>query len=250
MDVSLKPTIFSKLSGVLFAGLLLNGLAGRIEAAVLFSFSGTYSPYTVSISFNTSLAGAQLDDLTLTDITPSVSGFSETNTIPGNILTPLLVKISTDSLGHITAFDITDTQGQEVTNTTDTGPGTPGTVYSPPATDLVGNTLQFSNVQNGDELFGYYGYGIGYCVWNTSTGQPSPPGNTDPYCPTAAIGSPGIIPGPSVSGNGIWISNPADPGAVSAPEPISLPMVGSGLALLAFLRLRRSVTGTESVRRP
>jgi hypothetical protein len=103
------------------SSLLCFMLPGALRADTMYSLSGTYGSYSVSISFDTSLTGSALDGLTSDNITPTVSDFLETNTIPGNGSASLNVTISTDSLGNITTFSITDTSDQVVTNTEDSG---------------------------------------------------------------------------------------------------------------------------------
>ena len=61
----------------------------------MYSFSGVYGTYDVSISFDTSLTGAALDNLTSDNITSTVSNFMETSTIPGHGSAALNVTIST-----------------------------------------------------------------------------------------------------------------------------------------------------------
>src|SRR5579863_1556729 len=114
-------------------------LPGALEGATSYSFTGSYPPYSVNISFNTSLTGAALDDLVSSNITSTVSGFSETNTINGVGSAALSIIISTDSQGNITAFTITDTRNEVVTKTTDSFNGTGG--FTPPPQDLAGRPL-------------------------------------------------------------------------------------------------------------
>ena len=65
--------------------------------------------------------GAALDNLVSDDITSTVSNFVESNDIPGNGSASLQVIVTTDSLGNIALFSITDATNQVVTNTLDTG---------------------------------------------------------------------------------------------------------------------------------
>ena len=181
---------------------------GALRADTMYSFSGTYGTYHVSISFDTSLTGTALDNLSTDDITSTVSNFMETNTIPSTGSAALDVVNSTDSLGNITSFSITDLLDQVVTNTSDTVPGTP-TTYSAPSTDTAGHAQMFTNVQSGT-LFGYYGYGIGYCTWDDNSGLPSNnPPSTDPNCLATAVSHPGT-PSLSATGSGAW--SPLNPG--------------------------------------
>jgi hypothetical protein len=190
--------------------------------ATSYSFTGTYGSYSVAISFNTSLTGTLLAGLSLADITSTVSGFTETNTIPNSVTAAQSVVISTDSKGNITAFTITDTSGRVVTNTSDTGPAVPAKkTVTPAATDLAGNPLMASNVQNGNDLFAYYGYGIGYCVYDLTTGDFSTHGNTDQNCPPAVVTTTPATPSVSADGSGTWTSNPPNPGVPPLPPTIS-----------------------------
>jgi PEP-CTERM motif len=211
-----------------------------------YSFTGTYSPYSVTISFDSSLTGASLDNLASQDITSSVSNFVESNTIGGTGSASLSVIISTDSLGNITSFDITDVGNQTVTDTTDSIPAVPGiTTYVAPPEDEAGFPLGDTS-DSGGVLFGSYPAFPGenpldfYCDWNDSNGNLTLD-NDAGFCPSGAVpestvgGSPAI----SASGSGIFTSIPSDPGSTT-PEPAAWMLMGSGVIALSGLRRFRS----------
>jgi hypothetical protein len=202
--------------------------------------TGTYGSYDVSISFDTSLSGGSLDNLSLDDITGTVTNFSETNTIPGFGSGTSNALISTD-------FDITNTAGQEVTPTSDSGQ-TQGTIsYSPPPEDEAGfpaGTGPGDESDSGAVLFISYPAFPGenpndfYCTYSDTTGALIT--DNDPgFCPGNAVQS--GTPGSTVmaGGTGLFTSDPANPGAPSeVPEPASVATMGSGLAGLALAALR------------
>jgi hypothetical protein len=207
-----------------------------LQADTMYSFTGTYTPYSVSISFDTSLSGSALDFLTTQDITSTVSGFSETNTIGGVGSASLKVILSTDGLGNITAFNITDTLGQVVTNTTDTAPDQTGFVS--PSEDLAGRPLQ-SFSTSASEIFARYESVPNdfFCKYYLNTGLLKQDHDEGFCAPVADIGS---VPGVSASGGGTFTSNPPNPGAPSAvPEVSSFLLLGTVVGLLALIaRLR------------
>ena len=230
------------------SSLLCFMLPGALRADTMYSLSGTYGSYSVSISFDTSLTGSALDGLTSHNITPTVSDFSETNTIPGNGSASLNVTISTDSLGNITTFSITDTSDQVVTSTEDSGEtaGTPATpeTFSPPAADDTGLTLIDSFSLTG-LVSGIYLDG-GLCTYNTGSfeGGELLDDEDDGNCPTRAVEHPGspATPGTPVTaaGTGTFTSNPLNPGAPAAvPEINSGTLLGTLVGLMALAARRR-----------
>jgi hypothetical protein len=206
-------------------------------------FSGTYSPYSVTISFDTSLSGSQLDGLNLFDITSTVSNFMETNNIPGTGSATEAVLISTDGLGNITGFSITNTNGDIVTQAQDTGPAIVGG-YEPPPQDLAGFG-ECCTSNSGGVLFGSYPAFSGenpddfFCTYSDSSGHLITD-NDAGFCPANAV-STGSTPGTTASGSGSFSSNPNDPGGATAPEPAAWAMMGVGFLGLAGLRRFRTL---------
>jgi hypothetical protein len=224
--------------------LLCFALPGALRADTMYSLSGTYGSYSVSISFDTSLTGSALDSLTSDNITPTVSDFLETNTIPGNGSASLNVTISTDSLGNITAFSITDTSGQVVTNTEDSGEtaGTPGTYNAP---SISGDTfINTDNLGDGLIIFTYLQNSSGslvVCTYDTSIGG-ALIDHDGSGCPSQIVASGGTSPAPvNASGTGTFTSNPLNPGAPAAvPEINSGTLLGTLVGLLALAAWRRT----------
>jgi MYXO-CTERM domain-containing protein len=231
--------------------LLCVGLPGALRADTMYSLTDTYGAYNVSISFDTSLTGSALDNLSSNNITSTVSDFVETNTIPGNGSASLNVTISTNSLGNITAFSITDASDQVVTNTEDSGEtaGTPATstTYSAPPTDGDGSPLIGTVVPDPGHLDAFYEDG-NLCEYDTSDGALFDDEVVIGSCPATAVehpGSPAIPPAPvNASGTGTFTSNPPNPGATQAAVPEinsgALLSTLAGLLALAAWRRRRS----------
>jgi hypothetical protein len=197
-------------------------LPGALEGSTIYSFTGTYSPYSVTISFDTSLTGAALDNLVSADITSTVSNFSETNTIDGNASALLSVIVSTDALGNITTFTITDTKSEIVTETTDSA-----TIegFAAPPQDLSGRALLDSTASI-SEIFARYDAVPNdfFCRYFTDSGLLKQD-HDDGFCvPTADPTS----TNPSAAGAGTFTSAPPNPGAAT-PEPAASTLAGFGL---------------------
>src|SRR5262249_54059293 len=125
------------------AGLCLM-LPGAVPVSLPYSFTGSHPPYSVALYFNLSPTGAAVDNRLSANITPTVSNFSETNNIGVSIGGgSLSVILSTDALGNITAFTITDTQGQIVTETSDSANNV--LTFAAPPTDLAGRPVQLNS---------------------------------------------------------------------------------------------------------
>jgi hypothetical protein len=224
---------------------------GALRADTMYSLTGTYGPYNVSISFDTSLTGSALDNLSSDNIKSTVSDFLETNTIPGNGTAILNVTISTDSLGNITAFSITDTSDQVVTNTEDSGEtaGTPATstTYTAPATDTIGSPLLGTVVPEPGYFDAFYADG-NLCDYDSSNGELFDDELVIGSCRATAVEHPGSPATPpeavNASGTGTFTSNPSNPGATQAavPEISSGALLGTlvGLSALAAWRRTRS----------
>jgi hypothetical protein len=226
---------------------------GALRADTMYSLSDVYGSYTVSISFDTSLTGSALANLLSDNITSTVSGFIETNTIPGNGSASLNVTISTDALGNITTFSITDSTDQVVTNSEDSGEtaGTPATptTYSAPAADGDGSPLTGTVVPETGYLDAFYQDG-NLCEYDTSDGMLFFDDGLG-SCPAKAVehpGSPGTPPASvSASGTGTFTSNPLDPGAPAAvPEISSGALLGTLVGLLALVAWRRTRTRVQN----
>ena len=172
------------------------------QASFTYQFNGTYSPYSVSISFTTSLSN--VDGLSSDNITPTVSGFNETNNIPGVGSAALSIILSTNGSGVPTAFTITNTNGDIVTATSDTGPSTPAGFVAPPE-DEAGFALGETS-DSGGVLFGSYPAFAGenpddfFCTYNDSNGALITD-NDAGFCFSTAV-SEGSSPGTSVVGSG------------------------------------------------
>lgn len=226
----------------LFWGLLCVVLPAALRADVVsYSFNGTYSGYSVSISFNTFLTGSQLDNLNAANITPKVSNFTETNTIPGSGFTVSEVLLSTDALGNITAFSITSTNGTVVTGTFDSVPA--GIYWTAPPKELAGFALgQHSDIAG--IIFASYPTAPGqdpnefFCEFTDTTGV-LVLDKDDGFCPTTAVEN--TATATIAAGSGTWMSVPANPGGTSTPEPAAWSLLGAGLLGVAgFRRLRNS----------
>jgi hypothetical protein len=103
-------------------GLLCVVLSGPAQADTVFTYTDTYGGKPVSITFDTTLSGASLDNLAPgTNISGEVVSFSETNGIVpaptdtagfpvgvNTFFTPYTVEIGTDALGNISSFDISE----------------------------------------------------------------------------------------------------------------------------------------------
>lgn len=199
-------------------------LSGTLGAMTLFTLSATYTPYNVTISFDTSLAGTSLENLVSDDITSTASNFAETNNIVANGSASLQVIISTDPFGNITAFTITDAVDQVVTNTSDTG--AEGNIFIAPPSDQHGIPLSSESIAGGQIIASY---NTGTCTYNDTSGTlvtDSDGGS----CPSTASSEPLLI---VASGQGTFTSTPPNPGTV--PEPSSAAAVGAGLAGLLML---------------
>lgn len=206
-------------------GFLAASLPGTLGAMTLYTLSASYPPNTATISFDTSLTGPPLENLVADDITSTVSNFSETNNIVANGSASLQVIISTDPLGNITAFTITDTSDQVVTNTSDTG--TEGNIFIAPPSDQHGTPLTNATLAGGLIIASY---NSGTCSYNDTTGALVTDSDGG-LCPSTASSEPLLI---IESGQGTFTSNPPNPGTV--PEPATSAVVATGLAGLLALK--------------
>jgi hypothetical protein len=55
---------------------------GVFAASTLYTFNGTYSPYTVNIAFTTSLSGPSLDNVSVANITPRLPNSARPTPLP------------------------------------------------------------------------------------------------------------------------------------------------------------------------
>jgi len=211
---------------------------------VLYDLNGTYSPYIVSLSFNTSLTGSGLDNLSSDDITATISNFADANSIPGagSGVTATSVIISTDALGNITTFVITTSDGVVVNNTQDIAPGT--VIWGPPPEDEAGFALGDTS-NTGGIIFASYPAFAGenpndfFCDYSNSSGALTDD-NDAGFCPGTAVDE-GNNPGTTGTGSGTFTSTPTNPGAATTtPEPGTWSLLGAGFLGLSGLQRFRS----------